>query len=125
MKRVAIALALAVAAMLAVGELGDLTQSRPDAVQADAVTELVLDVEHDRFAQGAAGAASALWAVCAGQTTSQPTELLTALDNGRYRVVLSPAVGEHEERKLRGCLEDLTVERVLGDVESWRTVRTG
>jgi hypothetical protein len=39
--------------------------------------------------------------------------------------VLAPAVGEHEERKLRGCLEDLTVDRVLGDVESWRTLRAG
>ena len=125
MKRIAIAVALALAAVLAVDVLGDLTQSRPDPVQADAVTELVLTVEQDRFAQGTAGAASALWAVCAGQTASQPTELLTDLADGRYRVVLAPAVGEHEERKLRGCLEDLTVDRVLGDVESWRTLRAG
>ena len=94
-------------------------------MRTDAVTELVLSVEHDRFAHGTDGAAAALWAVCAGQTRSRPTEDLTAGDDGRYRVVLAPAVGEHEERKLRGCLEDLTVERVLGDVESWRTVATG
>ena len=50
---------------------------------------------------------------------------LDALGDGRYRVVLRPAVGDHDERKLVGCLEDLTVDRVLGDVESFRTLPVG
>jgi hypothetical protein len=35
--------------------------------------------------------------------------------------VLRPAVGEYDERQLVGCLEDLTVDRVLADVETFRT----
>jgi len=122
MKAIAVAVALVAAALLGVDALGDLTQSRPDRVDAGAVTEVVLSVDHDRFAQGEDAAAQALWAVCAGQTRSQPTEAFAATEDGRYRVVLAPAVGEHEARKLRGCLEDLTVERVLADIESWRTI---
>lgn len=125
MKRIVIAVALVAAVFVAVDALGDLTQSRPDPRQDDAVTELVLSVEHDRFVQGTDAAASALWAVCAGQTGSRPTEPLAGIEGGRYRVVLAPAIGEHEQRKLRGCLEDLTVDRVLGDIESWRTIRVG
>ena len=37
---------------------------------------------------------------------------LAPIADGRYRVVLRPAVGDHERRKLVGCLEDLTVDRV-------------
>ena len=125
MRRIAGGIALVAAAVVSIGALGDLTQSRPDPLRTDAVTELVLSVEHDRFVHGADGAAAALWAVCAGQTRSRLVDELSGGEDGRYRVVLAPAVGEHEERKLRGCLEDLTVERVLGDVESWRTVAAG
>ena len=45
MKRLAIAVAAVAALAVIVGELGDLTQSRPDPVQADAVTEIVLAVD--------------------------------------------------------------------------------
>jgi|HigsolmetaAR201D_1030396.scaffolds.fasta_scaffold42444_1 hypothetical protein len=125
MKRVLVVVALLIGGALGVDVLGDLTQSRPDPVRAGAVTELVVRVEQDRFAQGDDAAAEALWAVCAGQTTSRPATTPVALDGGRYRIVLAPAVGENEERKLRGCLEDLTVDRVLGDVVSWRTIPVG
>jgi hypothetical protein len=122
MKRALIAVALVAATVLGIDALGDLTQSRPDPIRDDAVTELVVSVEQDRFAQGDDAAAAALWAVCAGQTRSRADAPPAAVEEGRYRIVLAPAVGEHEARKLRGCLEDLTVDRVLGDIESWRTV---
>lgn len=122
MKRALLAVVLVAATAGGIDVLGDLTQSRPDPVHDGAVTELVVAVEQDRFAQGDDAAAAALWAVCAGQTRSQADAPPAEVGAGRYRVVLSPAVGEHEERKLRGCLEDLTVDRVLGDIESWRTI---
>jgi hypothetical protein len=123
MKRVLIVLALVIGAAIAVDELADLTQSRPDQVNTAAVTEIVLDVDHDRFGTGQDGAAEALWAVCAAQTHSRADGGgLERVDDGRYRVVLTPAVGHHEERKLVGCLEDLTVDRVRGNVESIHTM---
>lgn len=121
MKRIAVAVVLAAIIAVAIGELGDLTQSRPDPVRDDAATEVVLSVEEDRFRPGRDAAAAALWAVCVAQTSSEVPDGLNRLADGRYRAVLEPAVGHHERRKLVGCLEDLTIDRVLGDVESFRT----
>jgi hypothetical protein len=123
MRALAVVVSLAVAGFVVIGELGDLTQSRPDAVRDGAATELLLSVEEARFGTGEAGAAAALWAVCSAQTRSRPTDdgELRPLGDGRYRLVLTPAVGHHERTKLVGCLEDLTVDRVVGDVESFRT----
>ena len=123
MKALVVVVALAVAGFVVIGELGDLTQSRPDLVRDDAATELLLSVEEERFGTGEAGAAAALWAVCSAQTRSRVSDdgELQPLGDGRYRLVLTPAVGHHEQRKLVGCLEDLTVDRVVGDVESFRT----
>ena len=80
-------------------------------------------MDEDRFAPGEADAAAALWAICAAQTSSRVIGdgELRPIGDGRYRVVLRPAVGHHEQKKLTGCLEDLTVDRVVGDVESFRT----
>ena len=119
MKRILVLLLLVVGTIAAVDLLADATQSRPDRVRADEVTELVVDVDVDRFNPGEAAAADALWAVCAAQTRSRPTTAdgPEPLGDGRYRLILTPAVGEHDERKLVGCLEDLTIERVRGDVE--------
>lgn len=120
---IVIAVVLGVA-VLGIGELGDLTQSRPDAVNDDAETHLVVDVAIDRFRGGVDAAVGALWSVCAAQTSAQVIDDHgpRSLGNGRYEVVLHPAVGHHEQRKLVGCLEDLTIDRVVGDVVSFRTV---
>ena len=124
MKRLAIVVAVIAAAVVAVSHLSDLTQSRPDAVRADSVTELVVAVNEDRFAPGQDAAANALWAVCSAQTSSRvvgASDGLESLGGDRYRVRLRPALGRHGELKLVGCLEDLTIDRVLGDVKSVRT----
>ena len=31
-------------------------------------------------------------------------------------MTITPAIGEHGENRLVGCLEDLTIDRVIGDV---------
>jgi hypothetical protein len=122
MKKVVVVLALVLLTIGAIDVLADATQSRPDPVRSGEVTELVLAVDEDRFGPGEAAAANALWAVCAAQTKSRPTTTggPEALGDGRYRVVLAPAVGEHDQRKLVGCLEDLTIDRVRGDVVAFR-----
>jgi hypothetical protein len=119
----AIAVVLVVGAVASVDVLGDLTQSRPDAVRNGAATEVVLSVSNDRFRSGDDAAADALWGVCAAQTGSHVVGEggPETIGGGRYRLVLVPAVGHHERRKLVGCLEDLTVDRVVGDVESFET----
>ena len=111
---------LVVLGTLAVVGLSDLTQSRPDPLNRAADTEVVFAVDENRFRGGLDGAATALWAVCAGQTTSQPTDggALAEIEEGRYRLVLRPAIGDGERRKLVGCLEDFTIERVRGSVQT-------
>jgi len=124
MKRLAIVVAVIVVAVVAIGELSDLTQSRPDPVREDSVTELVVAVNEDRFGPGQDAAADALWAVCAAKTSAKVVDGnsgLESLGGDRYRVRLRPALGRHGELKLVGCLEDLTIDRVLADVKSVRT----
>jgi hypothetical protein len=124
MKRVVGFVLLVVVGTVAVDGLSDLTQSRPDTPNRDADTEVVVAVDENRFRGGVDEAAAALWAVCAGQTDSRPVDggRLDEIDAGVYRVVLRPAVGEGERRKLVGCLEDFTVERVRGNVRTFREV---
>ena len=123
MKRALLVFALIAVLSIAVDQIGDLTQSRPDPVRKGEVTELTVSVNEDRFGGGGDGAADALWAVCSAHTSSRPlsSDGLEPVSDDLYRVVLSPALGHHAELKLVGCLEDLTIDRVLGDVESVRT----
>ena len=123
MKRVLVVLTLLAAVAITVNLLGDMTQTRPDDVNEDSETEIVLRVIEDRFGFGRDAAADVSWAVCWAQTSSRMTGTAasTRLGDGRYRVVLRPAVGRYDERQLVGCLEDLTVDRVLADVEKFRT----
>jgi hypothetical protein len=68
---------------------------------------------------GAAG----LWAVChltvpAVDVVGAPEQVASAPDELRYTITVSPALGEHDRRRLRGCLADGTVDRVWADVVS-------
>ncbi len=123
MKRALVLLAVVAVVAVAVDVLGDMTQTRPDEVNENAVTEVIMRVNEDRFGFGRDAAANALWSVCWAMTSSrmEGDGRLEALGDGRYRAVLRPAVGHHDERQLVGCLEDLTVDRVLADVETFRT----
>jgi hypothetical protein len=62
-----------------------------------------------------------LWAVCllrahqyrlVGQHENEDRETV---------YVVEPALGEHARRRVVGCLEDATIERVFGDVREVRT----
>lgn len=110
---------LAVAAALAVLGLAELTQNRPDVVEPGSSTVVVLDVDTRGWPQSPASAAQAVWGVCLGTIDSQlgPEGIVEAAP-GRYTAVLRPAIGEHGENRLVGCLEDLTIPHVRGDVRS-------
>ena len=124
MKRLAAFAVVALVGFLAVDELSDLTQSRPDPPNHAAETELVFTIDENRFTGGTPAAAVALWAACGAQTTSRPVVAASPEHVGgdSYRVVLRPAVGDGERRKLVGCLEDFTIERVRGTVRTLRAV---
>ena len=49
----------------------------------------------------------------------------TATADGAYRVEISPAIGTNGRKRLVGCLEDGTLDRVRGHVEHVESVAAG
>jgi hypothetical protein len=130
---------LAVAVMGAMGIVGlaELTQNRPDPVEAGSATVVTFEVDTRDYQRGDAAAAQGLWAVCSatvgGDVSGVPTPAEEAVDDDPvlgdhgmaggtgYTVTISPAIGENGRKRLAGCLEDVTLDRVMGHVQSITT----
>jgi hypothetical protein len=115
--KVVAVLVLAVIAVVGVSALADLTQNRPDPVVDGSSTVLTYDVGTRDYNGTELEAAQALWAVCAS-TVSGRTIGPTALASGDYTVSISPAIGSNGHKRLLGCLQDGTLDRVQGHIES-------
>ncbi|MDP2292269.1 MAG: hypothetical protein Q8M22_13855 [Actinomycetota bacterium] len=59
---------------------------------------------------------SALWTVCAGRLSSEVRITSMRSDGPTVTITIDHALGETGRRRLVGCLEDLTIERVLAEV---------
>jgi hypothetical protein len=55
-----------------------------------------------------------------GEVTGVAAPAEGTVDDG-YTVSISPAIGENGRKRLVGCLEDATLDRVIGPVESITT----
>lgn len=125
--RRALLVVLAVAAIAAgVDALADLTQDRPDRVVARSRSEIVLAVESRDRGGSALLSAQGLWGACQGTVhhrLAQPG--VEELDGGRFRLYTEPALGEHSWRRLQGCLEDTTLDKVKARVLSKRNLAPG
>jgi hypothetical protein len=102
-------------ALAVIYPLGELTQNRPDAVPPGSTTV----IEYHVITRGYDPelAAIGLWATCQ-QTVEHvrshhPPE---QIGDGSYSVVVAPGLGEHDQRRLEGCLEDATIDRVSATV---------
>lgn len=122
MRRLVIWVSLAALVVVGVQALGDLTQNRPDAPPAPGTrSEIVIRVEEGNYRISPVDAAQGLWAVCRGTVTNRLAPPgVVALGDGRFAVTMDPAVGEHSWRRLKGCLEDMTVDQVVAEVVSKR-----
>jgi hypothetical protein len=99
--------------------LADATQSRADIRQDGSTTDVVLLVEHNRYRPGTAVAAQTLWGTCAATVTGQLAPgAPQPLGDDRFLLRITPALGEHSEEKLLGCLRDQTLDRVQATVLS-------
>jgi hypothetical protein len=107
---------LAVASVLTVDVLGDLTQTRPDHPNPGARSEVVFDVRTRDPNSPVLPAAQGLWSACQGTIRRDTGPADVVVVDGRARVVVAPALGTHARQRLRGCLEDATLDRVRGDV---------
>jgi hypothetical protein len=117
---------LAVAVMGALGIVGlaELTQNRPDPVAAGSATLVTFDVDTRDYQRGDGAAAQALRAVCSatvGGDVSGVPALPEGVVDDDYTVSISPAIGENGRKRLVGCLEDATLDRVMGHVHSITT----
>jgi hypothetical protein len=114
---------LSLAGVAGVFGLADLTQNRPDAVRPGSETVVAFDVGTRRYRGGDDGAAQALWSVCVAMIPGETTTPVTDLHGG-YSVTVTPAIGEHGRKRLAGCLEDGTLDRVSGHVRSIADIGT-
>lgn len=123
MKRTLAILVAAVALSAAVDTLADLTQDRPDRVLPGTRSEIVLDVDsHDRGGS-ALLSAQGLWGACQGTVRHRLAEPgVVQISEGRFRLVTVPALGEHSWRRLQGCLEDTTLDKVKAHVVTKRDI---
>jgi hypothetical protein len=117
-KRLVIGIALVAALLVGLDAMADATQNRPDDVDPDSTTTLTFSVDTKGFTQGDNVAGQALWAVCA-TTVDSRVDGPTPVDGG-WEVTLTPALGHHSEKRLVGCLEDATVDRVSGHLDEIR-----
>ena len=112
---------IAVAALLSVtvDALGDLTQNRPDRALPGTSSTMVVEI-HTRTADSSSvKTATRLWAACAGTVPAYiDTPKIAALGRGKALIVTQPALGEHTQRRLSGCLSDTTLDEVVARVLS-------
>lgn len=81
-----------------------------------ATTTVVFTVQGKRFTHGPDLAATTLWNTCVGTLGWSGASAPIRQDDGSYRAVLRPSLPADTRRRLRGCLEDLTLDRVHGSV---------
>jgi hypothetical protein len=122
-KRAAFVLLAMAALAVFVDVLGDLTQDRPDRVQPGTQSEIVLQLRTKDYLGSALGTAQGLWGACSGTVTQQLVDPgVVDLGGGRFRLLTNRAIGEHSWRRLQGCLEDATIDRVTAEVVAKRDV---
>lgn len=121
---VLVAIAAAGAAALGIDAMADATQTRPDPRVAG-TTSVVLAVDPGS-ARSPLVAASALWGACTTQLGGG-FELvgMSAVGGGEVQFLVRPEVGKYAERRLRGCINDATTDRIRAVVRSVSSVGNG
>ena len=115
-----VCLALLVGGAAGIDRLGDLTQTRPDVIRPDVQTVVdvtlrgaVADRDPDRVV-------GHLWSVCTGpdvfRSRRLPDPTVAHGAGGAVRIVVDTDIGAHSIDRLRGCLNDATIDKVQATV---------
>ena len=108
-------LGLLVLGLASLYPLAELTQNRPDKVPDGSSTVVEYKVMTRGYAMDLA--AVGLWATCQQTIDHARSDGLPRfVGEDRYAVVIEPGLGEHARRRLEGCLEDATIDRVSATV---------
>lgn len=123
MRRSLLLLGAVLALVVGIDALADLTQDRPDRVLPGTRSEIVLDLKSRDRGGSALLSAQGLWGACQGTVRHRLAEPgVTEITDGRFRLVTEPALGEHAWRRLQGCLEDTTLDKVKAHVVTKRDI---
>jgi hypothetical protein len=117
MKRVLIIAVGAILAVVGVVALASATQNRPDAVDPNSASRIVIEVNTKGF--DPVLAANGLFAAC--HQTVDHMEVIggvtpVAGEDDTFALVVRPSLGEHSRRRFEGCLKDGTIDRVWANV---------
>jgi len=120
-RRVGVGLASAVVATtigLGIDVIADATQTRPDRLDLGATTVVDLHFRGARALADPTRHASDLVRVCVSQSFSRdiPEMAVAGLGPSGARVFLDADLGDRGATRLRGCLEDTTLERIQASV---------
>lgn len=113
--RWAVAAVVVVAGLVA---LRQATMNRPDPPRTERQTAIELDVRTNASRLTFDVAATGLWAACATTVDQHSLVAMEPLAEQTFELRIEPALGHHAEARLVGCLEDVIVPRILGDVTS-------
>jgi hypothetical protein len=116
-RKALIVLLVAVLAAAVVDAVRDRTQNRADAAVAGTRSVVSFDVDTYDAKQPIDEAARALWHLC-NQTIENRVVELRIGEGGSGVATVEPALGPHQRKRLTGCMQDATIDRVRGDVES-------
>jgi len=107
---------LVVVAVASVIALAGATQSRPDVIREGTSSEITLQIFGDSHISPTS-AGVRLWEACSG-TVPRAVDARSFDGSGMTSVTigLAPAVGPNGERRLRGCLEDATLDKIQAAV---------
>lgn len=118
MKQAVVILILAVVGAVALDVIGDKTQTRPDVVRPGSTSEVIFSLR-SKMARDRHVTAEGLWGACQSTVNSRLADPgVVRLSETTFRLTLAPEVGDHARTRLTGCLEDATLDRVMGDVIS-------
>lgn len=112
-----VAVAVAVAVIFGVHLLQEATEYHGDA-GAEAQTTVLFSIKDNDFGHGDAFAATALWQTCIATIGWTGEDEPAPAGERTYRAVLRPSLPDDTRRRLRGCIEDLVVNHVKGNVVS-------
>ena len=116
------ALALA-GATLGVDALGDATQTRPDPYLPGTASAVEFSIANRAGTADPVQLAHNLWGACASQVGHRYRLAgIAGTGAGRVEATIEPSIGRNAERRLRGCIEDATSDRLLASVVGVRRV---
>jgi hypothetical protein len=113
-------LVLAAVLALAIDELGDLTQNRPELDVTGRSAQITLEITDHGWPHSTVQAARALWQACLGTLPNgfQGSGFVESASN-QVTLLVVPRPGESAVRRLFGCLNDSTIDNVGGRVVSF------